>query len=233
METSLSYSQSSRAALPTTGALATWPPWRDSRSTTSRRSLPLSGNSSASRDSSHIHPEQIGVSSRPRHSVPQGPSIGLGTAATRILGIFRKGGGDVQEASGRRVLTLKMTAAARLFVALMAMAMMTIAMAVVLHFVVAGSVDRGSQATIEQWLITLEAVRRIGVAIYLVALALGLGAIITVLGFQTIRVRQLPNETTGQSQGVAHQHMGHCLYPVGVSSRSSVEPATMSWSRRF
>jgi hypothetical protein len=88
---------------------------------------------------------------------------------------------------------------------------------------VAGSVDRGSQATIEQWLITLEAVRRIGVAIYLVALALGLGAIITVLGFQTIRVRQLPNETTGQSQGVAHQHMGHCLYPVGcpAAPRSS------------
>ena len=116
-------------------------------------------------------------------------------AIARILGVFRKGGGDVQEASGRRVLTLKMTAAAKLFVALMAMAMMIIAVAVVLHFVVAGSVDTWSQATIEQWSITLEAVRRIGVAIYLVAIALGLGAIITVLRFQTIRVRQLPSET--------------------------------------
>jgi hypothetical protein len=131
------------------------------------------------------------------------------------------------------VLTLKMTAAARLFVALMAMAMMTIAMAVVLHFVVAGSVDRGSQATIEQWLITLEAVRRIGVAIYLVALALGLGAIITVLGFQTIRVRQLTQRDYGSIPGCGPPAHGPLSVSRRVSSRSSVEPATMSWSRRF
>jgi hypothetical protein len=45
-------------------------------------------------------------------------------AIARILGAFRKGGGDVQEAAGTEVRTLKMPLTAKLFIAVMAMGMM-------------------------------------------------------------------------------------------------------------
>ena len=115
-------------------------------------------------------------------------------AIARILGVLRKGGGEVQQAANRRAHTLAMPGTAKVFLALMVMAMMAITVAVVLHFVVAGSVESWSPATVEQWSIVLEAVRRVGVALYLVAIALGLGTIITVLRFQTARLQQLPSE---------------------------------------
>lgn len=46
----------------------------------------------------------------------------------------------------------------------------------------------------EQWGIWLEAVRRFGVALYLVAIAFGLASIIRVLRFQAIRVNELPDQ---------------------------------------
>ncbi|MGF1616877.1 MAG: hypothetical protein ACFCU2_03600 [Acidimicrobiia bacterium] len=116
-------------------------------------------------------------------------------AIARILGAFRKGGGEVQEATRRSVHTLKMPVTAKLFLALMMMAMMAIAVAVVLHFVVASSIGTWSDTSVEQWSIVLEAVRRIGTAVYLFAITLGLGTIITVLRFQSIRIRQLPSES--------------------------------------
>lgn len=116
-------------------------------------------------------------------------------AIARILGVFRQGGGEVQEAAGRQVQTLKMPGTAKAFMALMMMAMMAIAVAVVLHFVVASNVGVWSESSVAQWSIVLEAVRRIGVAVYLVAIALGLGTIITVLRFQSIRILQLTNES--------------------------------------
>lgn len=76
----------------------------------------------------------------------------------------------------------------------MMMAMMIIAVAVVLHFVVAAAVGTWSETAVEQWSIALEAVRRVGVALYLVAITHGLGTIITVLHFQATRIRQLPAE---------------------------------------
>lgn len=115
-------------------------------------------------------------------------------AIAQILGVFRKGGGEVQEAAMRPVHTLRMPVTAKLFLALMMMAMMSIAVAVVLHFVVASAVGTWSETSIEQWSIVLEGVRRIGVAIYLFAITLGLGTIITVLRFQSARILQLPNE---------------------------------------
>lgn len=115
-------------------------------------------------------------------------------AIARILGAFRMGGGEVQEATRRSVHTLKMPVTAKLFMALMMMAMMAIAVAVVLHFVVASSIGTWSDTSVEQWSIVLEAVRRIGTAVYLFAITLGLGTIITVLRFQSIRIRQLPSE---------------------------------------
>jgi hypothetical protein len=75
----------------------------------------------------------------------------------------------------------------------MAMAMMTLLVASIVHLVVAAQVSSGSLsvASSETAAITLEAVRRLGVAVYLVAITFGLATIIKVLRFQAIRVREL------------------------------------------
>lgn len=117
-------------------------------------------------------------------------------AIARILGEFRAGGGDVQEAAGRPVQTLKMPLTAKLFILSMAMAMMTILAAVALHLVFASSIENAeaSLRLAEQRFIVLEGVRRVGIALYLISFLLGLGTIIHVLRFQTVRIRQLPDE---------------------------------------
>ncbi len=115
-------------------------------------------------------------------------------AIARILGEFRSGGGSVQENTSSGVQTLKMPASAKAFVGLMAMGMMIILAGVVGHFVIANQIAGGSTQmleTSEQWSIWLEGVRRFGVAVYLVAIAFGLATILTVLRFQTTRIREL------------------------------------------
>ena len=112
-------------------------------------------------------------------------------AIARILGTFRKGGGDVQETAGTPVETLKMPITARLFMAMMMMGMMLIAAMVVLHFVAAGNVGTWSPETLEAWAVSLEGFRRLGVAMYLFGIAFGLGTIITVLHYQSGRIRRL------------------------------------------
>ncbi len=114
-------------------------------------------------------------------------------AVARILGRFRKGGGDIQEATGSNVQTLKMPVTAKLFIASMAMGMMIIAGAVVLHFVAASNVGTWELESVERWARVLEGFRRFGVGLYLFGIALGLGTIIHVLRFQSIRIRQLPD----------------------------------------
>lgn len=119
-------------------------------------------------------------------------------AIARILGAFRKGGGEVQEAVGvAEVETLRMPWTAKAFVVGMMMAMMTLVAAVVLHFVAAAAVAGGSASTLadsEQWAIWLEGVRRIGVAVYLFSILLGLASIVTVLRFQSVRIGELAAE---------------------------------------
>jgi hypothetical protein len=117
-------------------------------------------------------------------------------AIARILGEFRNGGGDVQEATGRVVQTLRMPLTAKLFLATMMMAMMTIVGAVVAHFVFAGDIVNTphSLALSEQRFIVLEGIRRFGVALYLFAIVLGLASIIQVVRFQSARIRELPTE---------------------------------------
>ncbi len=113
-------------------------------------------------------------------------------AIARILGAFRRGGGEVQETAGGQVQTLKMPATAKIFMAFMMMGMMAILVPVIIHFVVAAGVDAGSDfVRIEQIAIWLEGVRRLGVAMYLFGIAFGLGTIIQVLRFQSQRIRQL------------------------------------------
>ena len=117
-------------------------------------------------------------------------------AIARILGQFRKGGGDLQEATGREVHTLKMPLTAKLFIAVMMMAMMALVGEAVAHLAFAADVNAtaASLDLSEERFIVLEGVRRIGVATYLLAITLGLATIVTVLRFQSIRVRQLPKE---------------------------------------
>jgi hypothetical protein len=117
-------------------------------------------------------------------------------AIARILGQFRTGGGEVQEAAGRIVQTLKMQLTAKLFLGLMAMAMMTLLATVALHFAFAADITNtpASLKLAEQRFVVLEGVRRASIATYLLAIVLGLASIIQVLRFQAVRLRQLPAE---------------------------------------
>ncbi|GMQ93915.1 MAG: hypothetical protein BMS9Abin12_1396 [Acidimicrobiia bacterium] len=114
-------------------------------------------------------------------------------AIAKILGEFRVGGGSVQEAAGGGIETLKVPGTVKAFIVLMAMGMMILLVAVVLHVIAGVSIAAGdwSAVKIEQWTIWLEAARRFGVVLYLFAITLGLVAIATVIRFQTFRIRQV------------------------------------------
>lgn len=119
-------------------------------------------------------------------------------AIARILGVLRNGGGHVQETARRVVQTLRTPLTAWAFIALMAMAMMVVLAGVAGNAIVGAAIvggDAGTLAQSESWAIWLEGVRRIGIALYLVAFALGLATIIDVLRFQAIRLRELPSES--------------------------------------
>lgn len=117
-------------------------------------------------------------------------------AIARILGEFRAGGGEVQEATGRTVQTPKMPLTAKAFIVLMAMAMMTLVAAVILHFIFAADIEATATSLedAEQRAVVLSGVRRIAVGVYLFAILLGLATIVQVLRFQSIRIRELPRE---------------------------------------
>jgi hypothetical protein len=118
-------------------------------------------------------------------------------AIAKILGEFRVGGGSVQEAVGGDVKTLKMPSTAKAFIILMAMAMMIILAAVVLHVVAGVNIGAGSwsEVQVEQWTIWLEAARRFGTILYLFAIMLGLVTIAKVIRYQTFRIRQVADRT--------------------------------------
>jgi len=117
-------------------------------------------------------------------------------AIARILGEFRAGGGEVQEATGRTVQTLKMPLTAKAFIVLMAMAMMTLVATVILHFIFAADIEAtaASLEDAEKRAVVLSGVRRIAVGVYLFAILLGLATIVQVLRFQSVRIRELPRE---------------------------------------
>ena len=122
-------------------------------------------------------------------------------AIGRILGALRTGGGQVQETSGRQVITLSMPMTAKAMLMLMMMAMMMLLFAVVVHVILGINVNtavlhgnEASVATIESWATWLEGLRRFGAALYLVSISLGLATIIQVLRFQSARIRELPGE---------------------------------------
>ncbi len=124
-------------------------------------------------------------------------------AVARILGVLRRGGGLVQESTGRAVQTLKMPLTGWLFIGLMMMAMMLLVFAVAVHVVLGINVASNSLTpnTVQTWSEWLEGLRRLGASTYLLSIALGLATIVKVLRFQSLRIRELPAERvlTGQS----------------------------------
>ena len=132
--------------------------------------------------------------------------LGVFTAITfaiaRILGEFRKGGGEVQATAGSAVQTLKMPATARVMLAFMMMGMMVMAAGIITNFVAAGAFNGTDPADIvdsARYGALGSGLRRLGVASYLTGIAFGLGTIIEVLRFQASRLREV-----GTEQG--HQH---------------------------
>ena len=83
----------------------------------------------------------------------------------------------------------------RLWAPMFAMAVMAFPVALILAFVRASTIaDASTQLeSVERWARVLEGFRRFGVGLYLLGIALGLGTIIHLLRFQSIRIRQLPD----------------------------------------
>lgn len=129
---------------------------------------------------------------------------GISFAIARILGVFRTGGGLVQEAVGKGIKTPVMPITAWVFLGGMMMAMMVLIFAFIGHIYAATQAHdawinatagiAGNEAALgraETWGTWLEGLRRFGVGLYLASIAFGLAAIIKVIRFQTLRMKEL------------------------------------------
>ena len=115
-----------------------------------------------------------------------GISFLLGT----ILGSLREGGGEVQEALGLTVKTLKMPTTAKVFIGLMALGVMAAMLQFVLYLVVAGGVDNTAA-----WFAWLGPLREVSLGLILSGVVMALVTIGNVLGFQFDRIKEIV--TTG------------------------------------
>jgi hypothetical protein len=120
-------------------------------------------------------------------------------AIARILGEFRRGGGEVQETAGSEVQTLKMPGTAKAMLGFMMMGMMVMLAGIITNFVGAAAFTGVPADLVDSTATAVAAsgLRRMGVALYLTGIAFGLGTIIEVLRFQAIRIREV---------AVAHGH---------------------------
>jgi hypothetical protein len=113
-------------------------------------------------------------------------------AIARILGVFRVGGSELQADVGTDVQTLKMPTTAKAFIALMMMGMMAVAFGSISNIVAGLSFSEAADLVdSQQWYVFSAGLRRIGVALYLGGITLGLVTILGVIRFQAIRIRQL------------------------------------------
>jgi hypothetical protein len=115
-------------------------------------------------------------------------------AVARILGAFRRGGGEVQDLAGAEVQTLKMPGTARAMLGFMAMGMMTLVAGITVSFIAAGTFNGVSPADVTDnaaWAAVASGLRRLGVAFYLTGIAFGLGTIVQVLRFQATRIGEV------------------------------------------
>ena len=125
-------------------------------------------------------------------------------AIARILGVFRTGGGVIQQGIGKGIKTPLMPATVKIFLAGMMMAMMILIFAFAGHIYAAvqahgawinatgpSAPDAAFLGRAETWGTWLEALRRFGVGLYLVSIAFGLATIIKAIGFMTLRMKEL------------------------------------------
>ena len=126
----------------------------------------------------------------------------------RILGIFRTGGGMVQQEIGKGIKTPVRPVMVMIFLAGMMMAMMILVFAFAGHIYAAvqahgawinatgpNAPDAAFLGRAETWGTWLEGLRRFAVGLYLVSIAFGLATIIKAIGFLTLRMKEL---TQGQ-----------------------------------
>jgi hypothetical protein len=105
-----------------------------------------------------------------------------------ILGSLREGGGDVQQALGLNVTTLKMPATAKAFVALMATGLM-IAMIQFGLYLYTLTFETAQEVAV--WWAWLGPFRELGLALLLAGIVLALVTVANVLGFQFSRIRSI------------------------------------------
>ena len=110
-----------------------------------------------------------------------------------ILGSLREGGGDVQQALGLNVTTLKMPSTAKAFVALMATGLMISMIQFGLYLY---TISFDTAADVAIWWSWLGPFRELGLALLLAGIVLALATIANVLGFQFSRIRSIV--TTGE-----------------------------------
>jgi len=103
-----------------------------------------------------------------------------------ILGGLRDGGAEVQAALGVPVLTLRMPSMAKAFIATMVVGVMLSVGQFVGYVATTTFTD---PATVRLWFSVLGPIRELGLGILLVGIALALGTIGHVLGFQFWRIR--------------------------------------------
>ena len=130
---------------------------------------------------------------------------GISFAIARILGIFRTGGGVVQQGIGKGIKTPLRPVTVMIFLAGMMMAMMVLVFTFVGHIYAATQAHdawinatsagiAGNEAALgraETWGTWLDGLRRFAVGLYLTSIAFGLATIIKAIGFLTLRMKEL------------------------------------------
>ena len=129
---------------------------------------------------------------------------GISFAIARILGVFRTGGGIVQQGIGKGIKTPLMPATVKIFLAGMMMARKILVFAFAGHVYAAVQAhgawidatgptapDAALLGRADTWGTWLEGLRRFAVGLYLVSIAFGLATIIKAIGFMTLRMKEL------------------------------------------
>ncbi len=108
-----------------------------------------------------------------------------------ILASLREGGGQVQEALGLTVKTLKMPTTAKIFIGMMMIGVMLAVLQFVLYLVVVyGETDRTLQS-FQAWLAWLGPLRELSLGVLLAGIVMALVTIGNVLDFQFDRIKEI------------------------------------------
>ena len=129
---------------------------------------------------------------------------GISFTIARILGIFRTGGGVVQQGIGKGIKTPLRPVTVMIFFVGMMMATMLLVFAFAGHVYAAVQAhgawinatgptdpDAAFLGRAETWGTWLEGLRRFAVGLYLASIAFGLATIIKAIGFLTLRMKEL------------------------------------------